>query len=234
MIPERNSTDSIPDIEMAELPTNDQTALLPQTTIIDQIDFNICFKFMLIVIILNFMAPPIFIDFYYGIHAIEVNQYTLGNGSFDDKNIAILTKSDDYVNPKKIKGGFTKKYMRYVIVNSTSKKEIMDEMQSHHEHSSAPTPEHSSAPTPIPTPISVPTAQPTPVQTLPSQPAPCFFAELYFFCNGIVYSLLTFIAIVAIASVRDINRCITILLLMTSLIIFSFHVVWIVLIFKYF
>jgi len=224
MTPERNSTDSIPDIEMTELSINDQTALLTQTTIIDQINFNICFKFILIVIILNFMAPPIFIDFYYGIHAIEANQYTLGNGSFDDKNIAILTKSDE--NPKKIKGGFTKKCVRCVIVNSTSKMEIMDEMQSHHEHSSAPTP--------IPTPISVPTAQPTPVQTLPSQPPPCFFVELYFFCNGIVYSLLTFIAIVAIASASDINRCIIILLLMTSLIIFSFHVVWIVLIFKYF
>jgi hypothetical protein len=138
MTPERNSTDSIPDIEMAELSTNDQSPLLMQT-IMDQIDFSICLKFILIIIILNFMVPPIFIDFYYGIQAIEANQYT-----------------------------------------------------------------------------------------------PCFFVELYFFCNGIVYSLLTFIAIVAIASVSDINRCITILLLMTSLIIFSFHVVWIVLIFKYF
>jgi len=135
----RQSTDSIPDIELAELPPNDQASLLIQTAIIDQMDFNICFKFILIVIILNFMVPPIFIDFYYGIQAIEANQYT-----------------------------------------------------------------------------------------------PCFFVELYFFCNGIVYSLLAFIAIIAIASVSDINRCITILLLMTSLIIFSFHVIWIVLIFKYF
>lgn len=131
--------DTIPDIEMAELPTNDQASLLMQTTIIDQIDFSICFKFMLIVIILNFMAPPIFIDFYYGIQAIETNQYT-----------------------------------------------------------------------------------------------PCFFIELYLFYNGIMYSLLAFIAIIAIASVSDINRCITILLLMASLIIFSFHIIWIVLIFKYF
>ena len=131
--------DTIPDIEMAELPTNDQAALLMQTAIINQIDFSICFKFILIVIILNFMVPPIFIDFYYGIQAIEANQYT-----------------------------------------------------------------------------------------------PCFFVELYFFCNGIVYSLLAFISIIAIASVSDINRCITILLLMTSLIICSLHVIWIVLIFKYF
>ena len=200
---ERQSIDS--DIEMA---TNDQAGLLMQTTIIDQtdqIDFNICFKFMLIVIILNFMAPPIFIDFYYGMQAIEAKQYTLGNGQFDDKYIVILTKSD--------------------------------EMQSHYYYSSAPTP----IPTPIsvpvqPTPISAP-VQPNPVQTLPIQPiqpAPCFFVELYLFYNGILYSLLAFIAIIAIASVSDINRCIKILLLMSSLIIFSFHVVWIVLIFKYF
>ena len=198
---ERQSIDS--DIEMA---TNDQAGLLMQTTIIDQtdqIDFNICFKFMLIVIILNFMAPPIFIDFYYGIQAIEAKQYTLGNGQFDNKNIVILTKSN--------------------------------EMQSHYYY-------YSSAPTPIPTPISVPvqptpisaSVQPTPVQTLPIQPVPCFFVELYLFYNGIVYSLLAFIAIIAIASVSDINRCIKILLLMSSLIIFSFHVIWIVLIFKYF
>jgi hypothetical protein len=132
----RNSRDSIPDIEMAELPPNDQASLLMQTAIMEQLDFNICFKFILIIIILNFIVPPIFIDFYYGIQAIEANQYTQW--------------------------------------------------------------------------------------------------ELYFFCNGIVYSLLAFISIVAIASVSDINRCITILSLMTSLIIFSFHVIWIVLIFKYF
>lgn len=130
---ERNSTDSIPDIEMAE--TNPSEELI-QTNVINQLDCVICFKFILIVIILNFIVPPVFIDFYYGIQAIEENQYTQW--------------------------------------------------------------------------------------------------ELYFFCNGIVYSLLAFISIVAIASVSDVNRCITILLLMTSLIIFSFHVIWIVLIFKYF
>jgi hypothetical protein len=56
--------------------------------------------------------------------------------------------------------------------------------------------------------------------------------ELYFYCNGIINSLLTFIAIVAIATTSDINRCITILLLMASLIICSFHIIWIVLICK--
>lgn len=161
---------------------------------------------MLIVIILNFMAPPIFIDFYYGMQAIEAKQYTLGNGQFDDKYIVSLTKSDE--NPKKINGingGFTKKCAWYVIVNSTSRKEIMDEMQSHYYYSSTPTP--------IPTPISVPvqptpilaSVQPTPVQTPPIQPVPCFFVELYLFYNGILYSLLAFISIVAIASVSDIN-----------------------------
>jgi len=73
---ERQSTDSIPDIELAESSPNDQAALLMQTAIIDQIDFSICFKFILIIIILNCMVPPIFIDFYYGIQAIETNQYT--------------------------------------------------------------------------------------------------------------------------------------------------------------
>ena len=132
---ERQS-DSIPDIELAELSLNDQSALLMQTDIIAQLDFSICFKFILIVSILNFMVPLIFIDFYYGIKVIESNQY-----------------------------------MQW---------------------------------------------------------------ELYFYCNGIINSLLTFIAIIAIHSTSDINRCITILLLMSSLIIVSFHVIWIVLIFKYF
>jgi len=39
---ERQS-DSIPDIELAELPPNDQSALLMQTAIIAQLDFSICF-----------------------------------------------------------------------------------------------------------------------------------------------------------------------------------------------
>jgi hypothetical protein len=56
--------------------------------------------------------------------------------------------------------------------------------------------------------------------------------ELYFYCNGIINSLLTFIAIIAIHSTSDINKCITILLLMYSLIICSFHVIWIMLIVK--
>lgn len=128
--------DTIPDIEMAELSPNDQAALLMQTAIIDQIDFSICFKFILIVIILNFIVPIIFIDFYYGIKVIKSNQY------------------------------------------------------------------------------------------MPW--------ELYFYCNGIINALLTFISITTIASVSNINRYITILLLMTSLIIFSFHLIWIVLIFNYF
>ena len=130
---ERQS-DSIPDIELAELPPNDQSALLMQTAIIAQLDFSICFKFILIVSILNFMIPLIFIDFYYGIKVIESNQY-----------------------------------MQW---------------------------------------------------------------ELYFYCNGIINSLLTFIAIIAIHSTSDINRCITILILMSSLIICSFHVIWIILIVK--
>jgi hypothetical protein len=37
MSSESNSTDSIPDIEMAELSTDDQSGLLMQTTIINQI-----------------------------------------------------------------------------------------------------------------------------------------------------------------------------------------------------
>jgi hypothetical protein len=130
---ERQS-DSIPDIELAELSLNDQSALLMQTDIIAQLDFSICFKFILIVSILNFMVPLIFIDFYYGIKVIESNQY-----------------------------------MQW---------------------------------------------------------------ELYFYCNGIINSLLTFIAIGSIASASDINKCITILLLMSSLIICSFHVIWIMLIVK--
>lgn len=108
---ERNSTDSIPDIEMAE--TNPSEELI-QTNVINQLDCVICFfdilflkSVILIVIILNFIVPPVFIDFYYGIQAIEENQYTQW--------------------------------------------------------------------------------------------------ELYFFCNGIVYSLLAFISIVAIASVSDVN-----------------------------
>lgn len=131
---ERQLTDLISDIELAELPPNDQSALLMQTAIIAQLDFSICFKFILIVSILNFMVPLIFIDFYYGIKVIESNQY-----------------------------------MQW---------------------------------------------------------------ELYFYCNGIINSLLTFIAIIAIHSTSDINRCITILLLMSSLIICSFHVIWIVFILK--
>jgi len=131
---ERQLTDLIPDIELAELTTNDQSALLMQTAIIAQLDFSICFKFILIVSILNFMIPLIFIDFYYGIKVIESNQY-----------------------------------MQW---------------------------------------------------------------ELYFYCNGIINSLLTFIAIIAIHSTSDINRCITILILMSSLIICSFHVIWIILIVK--
>lgn len=131
---ERQLTDLISDIELAELPPNDQAALLMQSSIIAQLDFSICFKFILIVSILNFMVPLIFIDFYYGIKVIESNQY-----------------------------------MQW---------------------------------------------------------------ELYFYCNGIINSLLTFIAIIAIHSTSDINRCITILLLMSSLIIVSFHVIWIVLIVK--
>ena len=122
------------DIEMSELQPNDQESLLMQTAIIAQLDFSICFKFTLIVSILNFMVPLIFIDFYYGIKVIESN-----------------------------------KYMQW---------------------------------------------------------------ELYFYCNGIINSLLTFIAIIAIHSTSDINRCITILLLMASLIICSFHVIWIILIVK--
>jgi hypothetical protein len=122
------------DIEMSELQPNDQESLLMQTAIIAQLDFSICFKFTLIVSILNFMVPLIFIDFYYGIKVIESNQY-----------------------------------MQW---------------------------------------------------------------ELYFYCNGIINSLLTFIAIIAIHSTSDINRCITILLLMASLIICSFHVIWIILIVK--
>ena len=131
---EGQSTNLIPDIELAELPPNDQSALLMQTAIIAQLDFSICFKFILIVSILNFMVPLIFIDFYYGIKVIESNQY-----------------------------------MQW---------------------------------------------------------------ELYFYCNGIINSLLTFIAIIAIHSTSDINRCIAILLLMSSLIICSFHVIWIVFILK--
>ena len=122
------------DIEMSELQPNDQESLLMQTAIIAQLDFSICFKFTLIVSILNFMVPLIFIDFYYGIKVIESN-----------------------------------KYMQW---------------------------------------------------------------ELYFYCNGIINSLLTFIAIIAIHSTSDINRCITILLLMASLIICSFHVIWVILIVK--
>jgi hypothetical protein len=124
----------ISDIELAELLPNDQSAPLMQTAIIAQLDFSTCFKFTLIVSILHFMVPIIFIDFYYGIKVIESNQY-----------------------------------MQW---------------------------------------------------------------ELYFYCNGIINSLLTFIAIIAIHSTSDINKCITILLLMSSLIICSFYVIWVILIVK--
>lgn len=138
---ERKSGDTIPplDVELGELPSSSATssANTEEQPLIKssmwKMDCSICFKFILIIIILNFMVPPIFIDFYYGIQTTQLTQW-----------------------------------------------------------------------------------------------------QLYYLCNGIVYSLLSFISIVAIASVSDVNRCIAILFLMTSLIVFSFHVVWIVLIFKYF